>query len=249
MILIFLVSSCVNTKKVTYFNDLTSKEGVDVQTDPVIQRNDQLSILVTSLNAEATAVFNAPNVSVIASSSGNGTTSQTTGYLVDKNGNINFPLVGNLKAAGLTPQELSDSLTNILLEKKLLAEPIVTVRQMNYKVTVLGEVNRPQVIPVSTGKLSLLEAIGTAGDMTLYAKRDNVLLIRTENGKKTTTRIDLNSPDFVFNSPYYYLKNNDVVYVEPNKAKVGSTTTARQILPIALSGLSLIVILVDRLTR
>lgn len=120
---------------------------------------------------------------------------------------------------------------------------------MNFRVTVLGEVNRPGVVPVANGKISLLEAIGMAGDMTVYAKRDNVLLIRVEDGNKIVRRLDLNDPAFVSASPYYYLKTNDVVYVETGKAKIANASSLRQNLPAILSGLSFLAIIVDRLTR
>lgn len=244
----FVFSSCVNTKKVTNLNNISNSEYADADADATIQKNDQLSIVVTSLNPEATEVFNKPNQSVIASSSGNGVTSVTTGYLVDAQGTISFPMIGRVRAEGLTLKQLSDTLSHTLETKKLLVEPMVSIRLMNFKVTVLGEVNRPTVVYATNGKLSFLEALGMAGDMTLYSKRDNVLLIRTEDGKKITRRIDLTSPSFV-TSPYYYLKTNDVIYVEANKSKIGSATTLRQTLPAILSGLSFLAIIIDRLTR
>jgi polysaccharide biosynthesis/export protein len=247
--MVTLGSSCVNTKKATYFNNLQSVQMPDQDVESVIQKSDMLSINVSSLNPEATAIFNAPNQSVIASSSGTGTSSLTTGYLVDHEGNITFPVLGYVKAEGLTGKQLTDYLSKTLADKKLLVDPIVSVRMLNFKVTVLGEVNRPTVVQVPNGKISMLEAIGMAGDLTLFAKRDNVLLIRTENGKKLTTRINLEDPGFVTASPYYYLKTNDVVYVESNKSKINSTSSFRQNLPIYFSALSVLVVVIDRLTR
>ncbi|HEX6915885.1 MAG TPA: polysaccharide biosynthesis/export family protein, partial [Chitinophagaceae bacterium] len=183
------------------------------------------------------------------SSSGNGVSSITTGYLVDQDGKITFPIIGKVKAEGLTLESLADTLESLLEEKKLLTDPIVNVRLMNFRVTVLGEVSRPTVVTSTNGRLSFLEALGMAGDLTVYAKRNNVLLIRVENGQKIVRRIDLMSPEFVSGSPYYYLKTNDVIYVEANKQKIGSTTTLRQTLPAILSGLSFLAIIIDRLTR
>lgn len=243
------LSSCVNTRKATNFNGLKEGTYTDEAIEPAIQKNDILSILVSSLNSEATEIFNKPNESVISSSSGNGVSSVTTGYLVDQQGMIAFPILGKVKAEGLTLDQLSDSLAHTLAARKLLVDPIVSIRLMNFKVTVLGEINRPTVVFATNGKLSFLEALGMAGDLTVYSKRDNILLIRTENGKKITKRIDLTSPDFVSNSPYYYLKTNDVIYVEANKSKIGSATTLRQTLPAILSGLSFLAIIIDRLTR
>jgi polysaccharide export outer membrane protein len=156
--------------------------------------------------------------------------------------------LGSIKAAGLTKLQLKESIVKNLIDKKLLLDPIVNVRLVNYKVTVLGEVNKPSVIPVPNEKITLLEAIGFAGDLTLYAKRDNVLLIREEQGKKTIRRLNLSSSE-IFNSPYYYLKSDDVVYVEANKAKVASTSSTRLWLPVLFSGLSLTAIVIDRITR
>lgn len=246
LLLCFVVfSSCVNTRRATYFNNLQTVDLPEQDIEPIIQKNDILSIIVSSLNPEATAIFNTPNQSVIASTSGTGTSSVTTGYLVDRQGRIVFPILGYIDAAGLTQQHLTDIIAATLSEKKLLLDPIVSVRILNFKVTVLGEVNRPGVEMVPEGKISLLEALGMAGDVTLYGKRDNVLLIRVENGKKITRRIDLNSQDFVYNSPYYYLKSNDVIYVQPNSTRIGGTSNLQQVLPLAFSGLSLLVILLS----
>jgi polysaccharide biosynthesis/export protein len=243
------LTSCVNTKRATNFNNIKNATYTDQQVEPSVQKNDILSITVSSLNPEATEVFNKPNESVISASSGNGVSSITTGYLVDEQGNISFPIIGKVRAEGLTLKQLSDSLASLLTSKKLLIDPIVNVRLMNFKVTVLGEVSRPTVVFATNGKLSFLEALGMAGDLTSYSKRDNVLLIRTEDGKRITSRVDLTSPDFVSTSPYYYLKTNDVIYVEANKAKIRSSTSLWQALPAILSGLSFVTIILDRLTR
>jgi polysaccharide export outer membrane protein len=248
ILVILLVSvSCTNTKKAVYFSDQRNG-SFDAPAIPklVIQNNDLLSISVSSLNPEASAVFNQPNNP--PANNNTSTTAAATGYLVDGEGNIQFPFLGAIKAAGLSKDELKDKLTKSLVDKKLLVDPIITIRFLNFKVTVLGEVAHPNVITVPSERISLLEAIGLAGDLTIYAQRDNVLVIRDEDGKKVTHRLNLNSTE-LFNSPYYYLKTNDVVYVEPNKNKVASTNRSQQWIPIVLSALSLGVIVVDRLTR
>ena len=203
------------------------------------------------MNPEASAVFNTPggaNNSTNNSSVVTPTTTTATGYLVDGEGNIQFPFLGTIKASGMTKDESKDKLTKTLVDKKLLVDPIITVRFLNFKVTVLGEVAHPTVVTVPSESITLLEALGLAGDLTIYAQRDNVLVIRDEDGKKLTHRLNLNSTE-LFSSPYYYLKSNDVVYVEPNKAKVASTSRSNQWIPIVLSALSLGVIVVDRITR
>ena len=232
-------TSCVSTQKVIYFDNIQNKEFADDNVVPVIQKSDILSITVSSLNPEATIIFNTPNQTAGSYNP------QTTGYLVNNDGAILFPILGKLNVAGLTVKQFTSDLSTTLVTKKLLIDPIVNVRIINFKVTVLGEVAKPTVVPVPNEKISMLEAIGMAGDLTLYAQRDNVLLIRIENGKRITRRINLNSPDFL-ESPFYYLKTNDVVYVEPNKDKVATLKRSQQLLPIFLSSLSFIAIIVDR---
>lgn len=169
-------ASCVNTKKSVYFADRKNETVASTNVVPqsVIISNDLLSISVSSLNPDATAVYNGPNT-VISGASGNqtvGASIQTTGYLVKTDGNILFPIIGAVKAAGLTTSELSEQLIKVLLNKKLLIDPIVTVRYLNFRVTVLGEVARPAVINVPNEKMSVLEALGLAGDITIFGKRE-----------------------------------------------------------------------------
>lgn len=246
LFILVLGASCVNTKKALYFagqNEGSFRSPAVPKL--VIQNNDLLNISVSSLNPEASAIFNQPNNGGAAATT---TTTTATGYLVDGDGNIQFPFLGSIKAAGLTKDELKNKLTKDLVDKKLLVDPIIVVRFLNFKVTVLGEVAHPTVITVPSEKISLLEAIGLAGDLTIYAQRDNVLVIREEDGKKITKRLNLNSTE-VFNSPYYYLKSNDVVYVEPNKNKVATTSRWQLWVPIVLSALSLGIIVVDRVVK
>ena len=242
--------SCLETKNISYFNnavDTLYAENID-EREIIIQPNDILSISIGSLNAEASAVFNTSNNYVISASTAAGSNTQSSGYLVNTDGYIQLPILGNIKAAGFSKKDLKQRITNIIIEKKLLIDPIVNIRHMNFEVTVIGEVGHPTVITVPSEKISMLKALGLAGDITIYGKKENVLLIREINGKKKVNHVDLNSPKFL-NSPYYYLKPNDVVYVEPNKNKLASVERGRQILPAILSGLSVIVIVVDRIIR
>lgn len=248
---ILLSVSCVNTRNSVYFLNQKDTSLVSITTVPetIIQKNDLLGISVSSLNPNASALFNAPNATFAsATSSTTGLPLQSSGYLVSADGFIQFPILGNIRAGGLTGNQLREQIVKSLLDKKLLVDPIVSIRYLNFKVTVLGEVGHPTVINVPNEKISLLEALGLAGDITIYGKRENVLVIREEDKKKIIKRLNLNSSE-LFNSPYYYLKSNDVVYVEPNKAKVGGTTRSTQLLPVVLSGLSLVAIIIDRLTR
>ena len=245
-----LLTSCVNTKKIVYFNNVedTTFYSGNIEKQNLIEPNDILGITISSLNAEASAAFNLQNNNISRATTVTGSNTESGGYLVNSNGTVELPMLGTIKAAGLTKIQLKDNITNLILKRKLLIDPIVDIRYLNYEVTVLGEVAKPTVITVPSEKISLLKAIGLAGDLTIYGKRDNVLLIREENGKKITRHIDLNSGNF-FNSPYYYLQPNDVIYVEPNKNKAATAIRNPQLLPIVLSSLSVLAIVIDRLVR
>ena len=245
-----MITSCVNTRKTTYFNDIDNgiyKTSYNAA-PPVIHKNDLLSIYVSSANTDATLVYNAPNTPTTNAAGARGTTTQNNGYLVNEDGNIQFPVLGKVKAEGLTVKDLTDALVDSLVTKKLLIEPLVTIRFLNFRVTVLGEVGSPTVITVPNEKISILEAIGLAGDLTIYGKRENVLLIREEEGKKIIRRIDLNDAA-TLTSAFYYLKSNDVIYVEPNKNKVASVSNFRQLLPAFIAALSVLVVVADRLIK
>lgn len=235
---LFFTTSCTNTKKIIYFPAV--QDGAIPTNSPfpesLIQKNDILSISVSSLNPEATAIFNSPNTT------GAGT---SIGYLVNSEGNIQFPVIGNIKAEGLTKNQLKDNIAKSLMDAKLLVDPIVSIRFINFRVTVLGEVTHPTVVTVPNEKISLLEALGLAGDLTIYGKRQNVMIIREEKDQKIIKRINLNS-DELFSSPFYYLQSNDIVYVEPNKAKIASAGRGIQWIGVALSALSLAVIATQR---
>src|SRR5215217_81328 len=247
--LVFLAAifcSCNNNvRKAIYFNVTRDSVTQAIIGNPevVIQKNDLLSITVNSLSSEDAKLYNMPNTVA-----GSGSNAIPGGYLVDDAGNIQFPMLGTLKAAGLTKMQLQQDITSRLIEKKLLLDPIVSIRNLNYKVTVLGEVLHPTVVNVPSEKINLLEALGYAGDLTIYAKRSNVLLIREENNQRSFKVIDLNSAD-IFSSPYFYLKPNDIIYVEPNKTKVSSNSFAREWLPIILSALSLALLTTYRFGR
>src|SRR5674476_1082216 len=246
-----LFTSCMNTRKVVYFNNIqdTSFYSGNMEKQTPIQPNDILSITISSLNAEASQIFNPNNNNNVRSTTTvTGSNTEAGGYLVNADGTIQLPVLGSIQAAGLTKMQLKDNITNMILSKKLLVDPLVEIRFLNFEVTVIGEVAHPTVITVPSEKISLIKAIGLAGDLTIYGKRENVLLIRDENGVKKTRHINLNSSNF-FNSPYYYLQPNDVVYVEPNKDKVASTSRSRQLLPAILSGLSIVVIVLDRFIK
>jgi len=242
--------SCETSRKVAYFENVqdASFKSTLATVEAPIQSNDILTITISSLNAEASAVFNPAGNALSKVGTTSGSESLAGGYLVSPDGNIQLPIIGTVTAAGLTKKQLKESITNILLSKKLLIDPIVDIRYVNFEVTIIGEVGKPTVITVPNERISLIKALGLAGDLTIYGRRDNILLIREDNGQRITRHIDLNSSEFL-NSPYYYLQPNDVVYVQPNKTKVASSSRSQQVVPIILSSLSIIVVVVTSLIK
>lgn len=251
LLLVFLsgLFACTTTRELKYFDGLEKQtmKGLPEIPEPVIQRNDLLSITVSSMNAAASAIFNAPNESTPttnqATAYGN---TLTVGYLVNPNGDIQFPVLGTIHVEGMTKSQLHEYLTKQLTEKKLLVDPILTIRYLNFRVSVIGEVTRPGVYTSPSEKFSMLEALGMAGDITLYGKRDNVLVIREDGrGTKSFQRINLNTQELL-KSPYYYLHSNDIIYVEPSKEKVNKERNA-VLVPIFLSLTTLAIVIIDRI--
>ena len=248
ILLLILCGSCVNTKYLNYFpqlGDATIKGGSSVP-EPVVQTNDLLSIVVSSSNPEASAVFNAPNESsnVTSAAATSAANTLTIGYLVNQNGDIQFPILGTIHAAGVTKSKLASDLTKQLTDKKLLIDPIVTIRYLNFRVSVMGEVNRPGVYTTPIEKLTILEALSFAGDATLYGEKNNILLIReNEKGDKITARLDLTQPT-ILSSPYFYLRSNDVLIVQTNPKKLTKERNA-QLIPIVLSFVSLAIVILS----
>lgn len=245
-----LVTSCVSPKTIVYFQGDTLRYSSSTITQtyiPTIQKNDMLSIIVGSLSAEANEVFNAANqyaTSTTSYGTGGAASVQPFGYLVDVDGNIELPLIGKVKVEGLRTQTAADTLRKRLLT--YLKEPSVTIRNINFKVSVLGEVNRPAVYNIPDEKITLPEVLSLAGDLTIFGKRDNVMIIREENGKREYIRVDLTSRD-IFDSPYYYLHKNDVVYIEPVKAKMNATDRTVQLAPLYVSIVAAISLILVRL--
>lgn len=254
-IAVFCLSSCIAPQSIIYFQDGTeenklmlAQEPIDMAHVPLIQPNDLLSIIVGSLSAEANEIFMSnqialPNVSYPIAG-GAGTRQQPIGYLVDQDGNIEFPLIGKVNLLGLTTQMAADTIRHHL--QNYLKEATVIVRIANFKVSILGEVGRPAVYVVPEEKITITELISLAGDLTIYGRRDNVLIIREENGERTYARVDLTSRN-LFKSPYYYLHKNDVVYIEPVKARMTYTDRTMQVLPLVLSSISVIAIILTRI--
>lgn len=243
LILLCGLSACTVPKRVIYFSDLPQDslqiaQMVPTFEEPVIQPDDILSITIQTIDPSGTAAINqAPSIPVAGSQ-------QISGFLVDKNGNISVPMLGTIEVAGLTTREARE-----LIAKKAAVhyrDPNVQVRFANYRITVLGEVGRPATYTLPSEKVSILDAIGMAGDLTIFGKRENVLVIRDNGGEKEFARLNLNSTE-LFQSPYYYLRQNDVIYVEPGKGRIVAGDSPRwQALTITLSTISIISVLLTR---
>ena len=220
LLVCIIISSCASRQDLVYFQDEMATESDDIvhNYELVYKTDDMLTIDVSALDPEAAKPFNLTAVSYNATSviSAQGTLKMQT-YLIDANGNIEFPVLGTLQIGGLTRAETTDFLKEKLAD--YIKNPIVNVRLANFTITVIGEVNKPGTFTIQDERISLTEALGLAGDLTIYGKRDNVFLIRDVNGKKQYAKLDLTSIK-VLNSPNYYLAQNDVIYVEPNNAKV-----------------------------
>lgn len=249
-IVCFLLASCSTKRNLVYFSDLKDTtnyaSAIKNRTEPRIQPDDILSVSVSSLNPESNVLFNKGTLVPINNSDGldNNTTSVPEGYLVDKDGQINFPVIGKIKLGGLTKAEAQQKVTDAL--QNYVKSPIVNIRFLNFRVTVIGEVSKPSTFTIPNEKINVLEALGMAGDMTTFGKRENVLVIREQEGGRSMARINLNSKE-VFNSPYFYLQQNDVVYVEPeNKEKAAQTSVSYRLLPILTATISALAIILSR---
>lgn len=242
-------ASCTTQKHVVYFEDIADS-GIlkDVKlpefTSPVVQTDDILSISIQTIDPLITAQLNQAPAQVVVTGVG-AVPQPITGYLVDKAGNVELPLLGKIQVAGLTSSQVQD----VVREKSLkyLKDPTVQVRFANFKINVLGEVVRPSTYTVSNEKVSVLDAIALAGDLTILGERENILIIRENNGKKEFARVNLSDSKFIA-SPYYYLKQNDIIYVAPNKARIASNNVPRnQTITLFASFAALLIALLTRL--
>lgn len=219
-ILGLMLSSCASKEDIVYFQDAKKFETIvsDNTQNNTFKVNDVIGINVSTLDPTASIPFNLVNS---VRQEGSFAQPQQLDYIVDKNGEIDFPVLGAVKVMGLNPQETKDLLKEKL--KPYLKDPIINIRLRNFRVTVLGQVNRPGTYQVNGEQITVLEAIGLAGDINIKGKRDNVLIVKDFNGTKVYNRIDLTSKD-VLSSNSYYLTQNDVVYVEPNQSAVSQST-------------------------
>ena len=246
-VLILMLTSCSTVKDIAYFQNkiVNEPEAIDKHAGIVIQPKDMLSIVVSSRNPELVAMFNLPVISYQAGSESVAGAGQQRllGYVVDNNGLIDFPVLGPIDVAGLTRWELSELIKKKLLDGGLLTDAVVTVEFMNFKVSVIGEVNSPGTFTIQGDKVTVLQAISLARDLTIFGERENVTVIRERDGQRTMYEINLCDVS-MFNSPAYYLQQNDVVYVQPSAVKARQSTTddkALRMTSIFVSGGSLLV--------
>lgn len=243
------LTGCISTKELALYQ--RGETGTDTMAIapryiPTIKAGDVISVQVSSLSPEATTFFN-PYASISAMDGARNNNQNTLpfmpGYQVDESGQIELPLIGKQPVQGLTNAQAAGQIRQKLLD--YLKEPTVNVRNLNYQISITGEVARPALLSIPNEQISLPAALGMAGDITIFGQRKNVLVIREENGKRTFNQVDLTSRD-IFKSPYYYLHSNDIVYVEPGKVRAASADRTNQILPLVISSLSIIALLLSR---
>lgn len=231
-LMLFQASSCKLYKDIPYFQNISSdsasvvyRDGVPISADKfkpvVIQANDILNVTIQTNDPQMSSLMatdeHGASSSILDKSANSG---NIPGYLVDKEGMIEMPLAGRVKVGGFTTAEAKEEIRK--KAQQFYKDPVVNVRIANFKVTVIGEVARPGAYLINGEKATLLDAIGEAGDLTIFGLRKNVLLSRNENGKQTMVRFDLTKTD-IYNSPYFYLKQGDMIYVQPDKSKAAAT--------------------------
>jgi polysaccharide export outer membrane protein len=250
IIVSIVLCSCSTNRNVIYFQDIQNTPSADLENtasyaEPVIQPDDNLSINIFTLNQQTGAIINqAAATPILGGNANNATSQQITGFVVDKNGDVELALAGKIHVAGLTTYQARELIREKVV--KYYNEPNVQLRFANFKVSVLGEVNSPSTYNMPNEKVSVMDALSLAGDLTIYGRRDNVLIVRDQNGKKKYGHVDLNSSE-IFSSPFFYLRQNDLVYVEPNKAKSAANNASQvQVIGIITSVISVLILAVSQ---
>ena len=218
---IVLLASCSSQKKVTYFNDLGAGSSVAIapMQEIKLKPGDKFSVHVNSKDKELVAPL---NLSLTSQTSG---TQQTQlAFTVDREGNIDFPQLGTIHVEGMTRDDLAKHLKNKIVGNKIALDAVVLVEFKNHQISVIGEVNRPGKIDIEKDYITILDAISMAGDLTIQGERNNITVLREEQGQQKAYSINMNDAAQLHSSPVYYLQQNDIVYVEPNKTKAGQST-------------------------
>lgn len=244
LLLAFTQVSCVSKKKYYYLQGDYNMGNAAANYEPIIQKDDRISIVVMTYQRELSEPFNLSIGGNGNIGGGNIMNNPNAGYLVDSEGTIDFPTLGKLSVAGYTIEQLRLMLTDKL--KAYLVDPIINIRILNFKVTVLGAVGSPGVKSFNTNRVTILDVIAESGDVSPYGRRQEVMVIRDYQGVKSFNTIDLTKADLV-NSPFFYMDQNDVVYVRERKAKIDATALPN--LPIIVSSISFLTTMVLLLTR
>lgn len=223
-----LLCSCSVAKQVPYFQDILSDSTLAIIPAPetiVLQPQDKISILVNSRDPQLMTLFNLPVIQkYIGSENQSLNGNNLAGYTLDQNGDIDFPVLGKLHIAGMTREQASAYIKDRLVSENLIKDPVVTVEFMNLNVAVLGEVNKPGRYSIDKDQITILDALSMAGDLTIYGLREKVTVMRQDGNKQQIYEVNLTSAKDVFSSPVYYLQQNDVIYVEPNKMRANQAT-------------------------
>lgn len=237
LLFIAALASCSSGAKITYLQnvDAIPPEEKALKYEPVLQPDDLLSIIVSSQNPESTIPFNLPFIQGNYDIGKNQNGIKT--YLINNEGEIDFPVLGKVKLGGLVRTEANKKLEALVSD--YIKNPGINLRILNFKISVIGEVSRPGTFNIDSERITLLEALGKAGDLTIYGKRSNILIIRENNGVKKYQRVDITKADFV-SSPFYYLAQNDVVVVNPNKTKINASAVGPNT-SVILSAVSILV--------
>ncbi len=228
--MVLALAACSTPKDVAYFQDREDGTSIEILNQQVIrvQPSDKLSIIVNSKNPELANMFNLPvytsRIGATERTSNLTTSQQISCYTVDPEGNIDFPQLGKIHVTGMQRQEIATLIKAKLIETQLVLDPIVTVEFANLYFSILGEVTHPGRFTIDQDKISILDAIGMAGDLTINGKRQNVTVFRENNGKKDIYTLDLTSAYNLYSSPVYYLQQKDIVYVEPNDNRIRQST-------------------------
>lgn len=258
---VLLLPSCTAYKRIPYLQEAETLTQTDLKSatqvyEPSIKPNDVLSIIVNSQTPGIATAFNMPLLPPGSQSVNQNTNNESSdrsgtlqNYLVDKDGFINFPVLGKILVGGLTKLELQRKITDLIYPKFIAEEPIVNVRFLNYKVSVLGEVAKPGVYTTENEVMTLFDALAFAGDLTIYGKRDNVMLIRqAADGELSIHRINLQDKNLLLNKDIYYLQQNDKIIVEANKTK-GNSSSIGTVESLGLSAVSILISVIAIITR
>ena len=253
MCVVLFLASCATPEDFYYLRDAGNEKIADQAIDstasnPTIAIGDQLSIVLTSASVELNTLINAANFG--GTGGGNmaqgGMVSPVFGYLVDANGEIEFPMIGRMKVAGKRMTSIQKDLEAVLVD--YVKDPAVAIRRLNFRVTVIGEVARPGIVQIQYDRMNILQALAQAGDLTIFAQRENILLVRETPQGKETVRLSLYDKSLL-SSPYYWLQSGDLLYVQPNKTKVNTNTTFFQVWPTIISSLSIFLVIVNQIVK